>query len=384
MSKKIKFFIVAGEPSGDLIGSRLMNALQARHESIEFWGIGGLKMQQQGLNSLFNITDIAIMGYSEVVGSIFRVLKRLRQTIAAIEEWQPDCIITIDSAGFNWRLVEGARKRLSAKVKYINYVAPSVWAYKEKRVHKVAKLYDHQLLILPIEKPYFDAINFPSTFVGHPILEEVIPQIDKQQLRVKYSIPKEAIVLTLLPGSRNGELEKHLPLFVEVVTMLRANYNIFCCLPTLPHLSSQIYNTLRDMKGVLISESELEKKEFFLMSDLALVKSGTVTAELMLYDLPMVVTYQISKLNYYLLSLLIKRRVFSLCNIILEEMVIPEVMPPNTNANNLCNELARLIENEDARNTQRSKFKLAISKLQADKTLTPSQVAASKILELCR
>ena len=230
MSKKL--FIIAGEPSGDLIGSRLIVAIINKNSKLRLGMIGGTRMSAHGINSLFPMNDIAIMGFLELLPRLPKILFRVFQTYRYLLKFKPDLLVTIDSPGFNFLLVKLLRRKLGNRIKIIHYVAPSVWAYKPERVKVVKNLFDHQLLILPFELPYFAKQNIPATYVGHPIFDEPILGISKKE---------EPYLLTIMPGSRKGEIKYHGEIFAKCCQILRQSIpNLQCAVITLPHLKQQV------------------------------------------------------------------------------------------------------------------------------------------------
>src|SRR5579884_2215300 len=210
-SKQLSVYIIAGEHSGDLIGAHLMQSLReqsTRH--IQFYGVGGDRMAAEGIESLFPYYELSMMGFVEILPYVFNMAVRISQTVDDILAKKPNMIITIDSPGFCFRVVERLRKENLA-AHYIHYVAPTVWAYKPERAAKCAKLYDHMLVLLPFEPPYFEKVKLPCTWVGHPVIAETMAG-NAQAFRKKYEIADSTTVFTLLPGSRKGEVERHMPI----------------------------------------------------------------------------------------------------------------------------------------------------------------------------
>ncbi|MBA8666853.1 lipid-A-disaccharide synthase [Holosporaceae bacterium 'Namur'] len=378
-----KIFIIAGEPSGDLIGANLISSLKLLLPNCSIYGVGGSKMISQGLNSIFDIEEISIMGYIEVLPKIFKIRKLLTKTYQEIIKTNPDVIITIDSPGFNLRLIKRLRKYFRNKIKIVNYVAPSVWAYKPKRIYRVKALYDHQLLILPIEKPYFDAIGFPSTFVGHPILEEPLVQsLSKEETYTKYNVPLKNKLLTIMPGSRKGELKKHIPIFIEALkTIKNKQPNITLFIPTLPHLEEILKKEFAQFSPLISSDNKI-KDELLFASDIALVKSGTSSLELMRYNLPMIVAYQVSGLTAFILKFFITTKYFALPNIILQEEAVPELIQDKCTAENISNALYALLNDKEKQDYQKEKFNLALNMFNVKSGEKPGMLAAKKIAEL--
>ena len=233
MGEKIKVYLVAGEPSGDLLGSRLMRAFKRAYgPNVSFCGVGGETMQREGLSSLFNIRDLAVMGLAEVVPSIPRILKRLNSVIQDIQTQQPDVIITIDSYSFSAR-VHAALKKKNCPIPHFHYVAPQVWAWKKKRAQQVHKLFDHLFVLLPNEPAFFEPHGMATTFVGHPVVESSADKGDGLAFREKNQIPEQALVMVMLPGSRKNEIRYLLPDFMKTAELMQQKHpNLFVVIPT--------------------------------------------------------------------------------------------------------------------------------------------------------
>ena len=219
-SRALKIYLIAGEPSGDLLGSRLMRALRAKTGgNVEFFGLGGDTMEAEGLKSVFDISDLAVMGLVEVIPSIPKVLRRIRQTVSDIRKVQPDIVVTIDSWSFSSRVHKALRK-LKLGIPQLHYVAPQVWAWKKKRARTMYKYIDALMTLLPQEPKYFTPYHLETTFVGHPVIESEVLHADGEAFRAKYGIPADKKVIAVLPGSRHNEVAKLLPVFLEASKML--------------------------------------------------------------------------------------------------------------------------------------------------------------------
>ena len=212
----MKYYLIAGEPSGDALGYKLMTALKEKDKKAKFCGVGGDSMQSAGLKSLFNIKDLAIMGLAEVIPSIPRVLHRINETVEDIKKQKPDAVISIDSWSFCSRVHKKLRK-LDLDIPQIHYVAPQVWAWKKKRARTMYKYIDHLLTLFPQEPKYFTPYNLPATFVGHPVIESDIVNGQESDFKKRHKIAASKKIMLVLPGSRHNEVERLLPTFLEVV-----------------------------------------------------------------------------------------------------------------------------------------------------------------------
>jgi len=223
--KRLKIYVITGEPSGDLLGSRLMRALKAE-QKIEFFGVGGESMQAEGMESLFPISDLSVMGFLEVVPHIKKILARIRQTLDDIEKQRPDIVITVDSWSFSKQIHLGLIKR-KINVPHIHYVAPQVWAWKKGRAKQIKKWVDHLFMLLPFEERYFKPHGVHYTFVGHPVIEGGSDKGNAQRFITMHNLSKKDFILTILPGSRKTEIKYLLPIFKQVVEKMAKRHKNF-------------------------------------------------------------------------------------------------------------------------------------------------------------
>jgi lipid-A-disaccharide synthase len=376
---KYKIFIIAGEASGDIIGGKLISALKKSKKDIEFKGVGGDNMINAGLVNTFPIHDLSVMGYLEIIPAIPRILNRLKQTVRNIVEYKPDLVVTIDSPGFNFRIAHRIRQLFGKNIKIVHYVAPSVWAYKPERVLKVAKLFDHLLMILPIEKPYFEA-HIPCTYVGHPIIEQDIRSKNPIDLiRKKHAVRSDEKLITIMPGSRRGEVEKHLEYFTQAIEIVRKTHKVKVFIPTLRSLESFLSGKI---KNVIISAQESVKKDLITASDVALIKSGTSSVEMMSYKVPTVVAYRMNPLTYLYLKNKIKVKFASLANIISDKEIIPEFIQNDCTSENLANAIKALLDDTLLREKQLEGFAEVTKLFKGEGKKLPSEQAADVVLGL--
>jgi lipid-A-disaccharide synthase len=365
---KIRIFIIAGEASGDLFGAKLIDSLKNSAINIDISGIGGEKMIAAGMQSIFAMTDLSIMGFIEVIPSIPRIIKRLQQTQKAIENFQPHFIVTIDSPGFNFRLAKRLQK-LRPNCKLIHYVAPSVWAYKPHRAAMIAKLYDHLLTILPFEKPYFDAVGLPTTYVGHPIIEGEYPQKATDEN-----------LIVIMPGSRAGEVERLGPIFKEAFYLLKQKIPLLkAFIPTTNAREEQI-KTIFSGDDFVISSNPKEKQDNLSKAKSAIIKSGTSSLEIMLYNIPHLIAYKINSLTYKYLMLVVKIKYANLINLMLGREAIPELLQNQCSSGMIAKTALGLHKDEKIRTQIFADFNKARQLLGAEQQQKPSDKAAAIVL----
>ena len=402
-----KIFIIAGEASGDLLGAGVMSALlplplgegwgegsQSKLEtsssgqvpspqpsprgrgSISFIGIGGARMQAQGLQSIFPMQELSVMGFAEVLPHAWRILKRLRQTVAAVEAANPDILLTIDSPGFCFRLVKKLRQRGRVRPLFIHYVAPSVWAYKPERAAKTAKLFDKLLVLFPFEPAYFIKEGLETIFVGHPIAN-ISMQGEGENFRKKHNIPPEQKILAMFPGSRMGELKYLLPIYKETAQLLADN-NLQIVMPILPQLVAFVTEKTKNWASkIIIISDDQEKKDALAASSCALVKSGTISLEVAKAGVPMVTCYKAHPISVWLVRKLIKIQHVNLINIILGKTIIPEFLQENCTAEKLSAALNQLINSPQMQTEQKQAFTSAINQLKASDGIDTSTKIAN-------
>ena len=381
MPKKI--YIIAGEASGDLLGSHLMKALVAESEqAIRFFGVGGDKMAAEGLNSLFPYQELSMLGFLEVLPHAMNVFARVSATVDDIIAKDPDIVITIDVPGFSLRVVERLRKR-ECRAKFVHYVAPTVWAYKPQRAAKCAKLFDHMLVLLPFEPPYFEKVGLPCSFVGHPVITETQTG-DGTAFRKKYEIAPDTPLFAILPGSRKGEIDRLMPIFAHTLTLLAAHYPNLAIAVTVPkHVMPMIapYFENCPFRAVIMSGNE-DKRNAFAASQLALVKSGTVALEVAKAGVPMIVTYRVNPISAYMLKRIVLTKFANLINIILGREAIPELLQEHCNPEEIAAAAIELLDSPERQEEQKRACKDALNQLKSPNNKESSTLAAQIILGL--
>ena len=377
------YYLIAGEPSGDVIGARLMRALRQRlGGKVRFAGIGGERMAEEGLQTLLPIRELAIMGMVEILPQIFNLIRRIRETIADIEAKAPVAVVTIDSSGFCFRVTEKLKPKTPRPV-LVHYVAPMVWAWRAHRAHSAAKAADHLLTLLPFEPPYFEHVKLPASYVGHPVIEGGADHGDGSAFRARHRIAPEATVLCVLPGSRRGEIKRLLPVFGETVErLLRRFPDMVVVVPTVETVAAQVADAVAAWPGrVIVVRGAAEKFDAFAASTAALAASGTVALELAMARVPMVIGYRIWGPTHFVVSRTVKIKYATLVNLLLDRPLIPELLQHACTPERLGAEVERLLSEPEARREQVEGAKAALLQIGLDGE-APSLKAADKILEL--
>ncbi|ABV74777.1 lipid-A-disaccharide synthase [Rickettsia akari str. Hartford] len=372
-----KVYFIAGETSGDFIGGRIIQNLKS-NKGVEFTGIGGKCMEEAGnFKSLFPITCINLMGFVEILPHIFNLKKLIDKTVQDIINSQADLLITIDSPGFTYRVAKQLRKLLP-KLKMIHIVAPSVWAYKDGRAVKYAKIYDCLFALLPFEPPYFTKVGLDCRYIGHPIMEQEFYS-DKIALREEFKIDKNERVLCVTLGSRQGEIRKHLPVFISSIEEIFKSCNNLKVIFTLanPAHEAIIKPFLEDVQfHYLFSSARLKA---YAVADAALAKSGTNTLEIVASGTPMVVAYQVNLISFFIIRLLIKIKYVTLINIIAGSEIIPEFIQFNCRASLISNTLQELLFNSKKAYKQVIESQKILQTLGLKSNRSPSYIAAEII-----
>lgn len=372
------FFLVAGEASGDLLGARLMQALKKKTDgAVRFAGVGGPRMQAEGIDLLFPQSDLAHMGLFELARHLPNILRRMNETVAAVKARQPVALVTIDSPDFCFRVA----KRLKGQgIPLIHYVAPTVWAWRPGRAKKIAQFLDHLLALLPFEPPYFTRHGLACTFVGHPLVESDADKGEASRFRRRFEIGDSAPVLSVLPGSRVGEIKRLLPVFRETVERLALKYPaLHLAVPLAPGVACHVR---REMKtwGVPVhfTDNDGDKYDAFAASCAALACSGTVSVELAMAGLPTVIAYKASPLTVALYRHFIKTKYVTLLNIMRKRMVMPEYLQEKCTPRRLADALDLLFSDETERRRQISEFS-SVGAWLGRGQFTPSEKAAETV-----
>ena len=374
-------FVVSGEVSGDNLAGRLMAALKAQTGgNVRFAGVGGPQSAAQGLESLFPIHDLSVMGLAEVLPHLPRLIKRLNQTAAAVRELKPDVIVTVDSPGFCLRL---AHKLRGSGIPIVHYVAPQLWAWRPGRARELAQRVDHLMALLPFEVPFFANCGIPCTYVGHSAIESGATRGDGQAFRSRHGLAADVPVLCVLPGSRSGEVRRILPVFGEALLLLKETFpNLRVVIPMAPSIAEEVRARTAEwpLPAIYVTDAD-ERFDAFAASDAAMTKSGTVTLELALAQVPMVVGYRVSALTGFLVRRMgINVEHASLVNLLVGHAVVPELMQEDFTPDKVAGAVAELLRSEAAREAQRKGFREVVAILgEADPA--PSARAAKVVLD---
>lgn len=437
----MKVYIVAGEPSGDLLAAGLMRALRRAASGVRFRGVGGEEMRAASdgrFESLFDISEISVMGIFEVLPRLPLILKRLGQTVKDVEEFRPDVLVTVDSWGFVSALLSRLRKRWNGEARFpvVHYVAPQVWAWKKGRAKNVARLVDRLMTLLPDEGKYFEKYGLQCDFVGHPVVERIAQaDLDPDAFRAANDIPVGATVVSVLPGSRRSEIKRLLPILRDAVGRVAEGVEtresavggrvekvrapqIFVVVPTVAgveedvrrgferghdgHMHGQGFghggrrldpgdrfghgrNTHGQEQGasdlpVRVVTGTANRYNAFAVSDIALAKSGTVSLELSAVGVPHLIAYKFNALSNFAARMLVKVRFANLVNIIAGREIIPEFVLDNCRADLIAGCAQELLSSPEKAGNQVAEARRVMQRLRQPDIL-PSDAAARVVLD---
>ncbi len=378
----MKIYLIVGEPSGDILASRLITAIRKKHPQAEFSGIGGETMKAEGFNSLFNIKDLSVMGLMEVIPRLPVILRHRKEVLSDIEKIQPDVIVTVDNWGFVNSILKNLKKR-GSKIPKVHYVAPQVWAWKKGRAKKAAQIMDYLMTLLPYEPPYFEKYGLDCTFVGHPVIENTTDlPTDIAHLRKQTGIPENARVLCVLPGSRHNEVSKLAPIFINSIKRISKEIpDLFLLIPSVEAMKDEIDEHFKN-SGIpyRLILGQKARYEAFCMSEFALAASGTVSLELTACGTPHVVAYTFNPLTNALADLLVTAKYANLINTLADDFIIPEFILNDCKTGLIVPEVLSFMQSKEKCQAQITQAKEQLAKLKpADKQ--PSEKAAEVVLK---
>jgi lipid-A-disaccharide synthase len=379
-----KIFLIATEESGDRLGAQLMKVLRQRlGDAVRFEGVGGQAMAREGLVSLFPIEHLSIMGLTAILTQLPQHLRRIRETAEAVTEASPDILVIIDSPDFTHRVARRVRAR-DPSIPIIDYVSPSVWAWRPGRARAMRAYVDHVLALLPFEPEEYRKLRGPPcSYVGHPLTEQIAtlrPAAFEQKRR-----DEAPPVLLVLPGSRRGEIRHHMAVFGEALGRLQAEGVAFeLILPTMPHLQEAVANGLKDWKVTpKIVIGEQEKRAAFRIAHAALAKSGTVTLELAVAGVPMVAAYKAGAVEAFVIRNALRAISVILANIVVGENVVPEFIQRDCTPEKLLPALREVLADSAMRRRQLAAF-AKIDAIMSTGNQPPSVRAADIVLATMR
>ena len=325
-----KIFVLTGEPSGDKLASTVISKLKSSNMEIEYLSVGGSHLKKLGINSIFDLHEITYLGFTSVILNLFKIRKKINQTVEEVIKFNPDILFSVDSPDFTLRVAEKV-KNINNNIKTIHYVAPQVWIWRKNRVKKIKKFIDHILLLFDFEKKYFNEENIMNTFVGHPLIEIK----ENNKTRIDNLIPKNKKIISLFPGSRKSETLVLLPILIDFIKLMNNQYkDYFFYFHATEENKNSINEFIKDkkIKNIDIIAEENIKSEILSKSIFAVSKSGTVSLQICNANIPSIIIYKLSLINFMIFKLLVNVKFANIINIINNREVIPELLQKDCNA----------------------------------------------------
>ena len=359
-----KIFILTGEASGDNLAAKVIDNLNKLNPNIEYLSVGGENLNKLGIKSIYNLKEITYLGFTNVLLNIFKIKRKINETVKAIENFQPDILFTVDSPDFTLRVAERIKKN-NPKIRTIHYVAPQVWVWREGRVKKIKKYIDHILLLFNFEKTYFEKENVSHEFVGHPLLESKIESgIDINQI-----LGKNKALISIFTGSRQSEINVLAPILLNFIKLMNDKFNDL----TYVFHSTKEYSDLiqskiteNDLKNCEVISDNKIKNHVLQKSIFAVSKSGTVSLEICNAKIPSIILYKMGLINFLIVKMLVKTKFANVINIAAKEEIIPELLQSDCNPKNIFNVVSDYLNNPKKMDEQVSKTQSILNNLKTN------------------
>ena len=370
-----KIFVLTGEPSGDKLASTVISKLKQNNSDIEYSCVGGAHLNSLGIKSIYNLKEVTYIGFTSVLLNLFKIKKKINETVDKIIEFKPDVLFSVDSPDFTLRVAEKVKK-INPNIKTVHYVAPQVWVWREGRVKKFKKFLDHILLLFNFEKKYFDKENINNTFVGHPLLEKT----NKAKTDLSNLIKKDKKIISLFAGSRSSETSILLPILIDFIKLMNDKYNDYLFVF---HATDENKNYINDnIKGANLNNIEVIsdeniKSQILSSSVFAVSKSGTVSLEICNAKIPSIIIYKMNFLNFMIVKFLVKIKYANIINIINNKEVIPELIQNECNSKEIFKSVIYFLKNPSLMDKQINDFSNTLNEIRSK---TSSADEASSVL----
>ena len=345
-----KIFILTGEPSGDKLASTVISRLKLENPEIEYLSVGGTHLKNLGIKSIYNLKEITYLGFTSILFNIFKIKSKINKTVEEIVKFNPDILLSVDSPDFTLRVAERVKK-INNNIKTIHYVAPQVWVWRKNRVKKIKKFIDHILLLFEFEKKYFDEESIKNTFVGHPLIE----RNQSNKTLIENILPKDKKIISLFPGSRNSEINVLLPILLDFVKLMNQKHNeYFFYIHATEENKNLILLKIKNFNfdNIDIVSDENIKSKVLSKSIFAVAKSGTVSLQICNFNVPSIIIYKLSFINFMIFKLLVNVRFANIINIINDREVIPELLQKECNPNEIYRSVIYFLKNPDLAKNQ--------------------------------
>ena len=370
-----KIFVLTGEPSGDKLASTVISKLKQNNSDIEYSCVGGVHLNSLGVKSIYDLKEITYIGFTSVLLNLFKIKKKINETVDKIIEFKPDVLFSVDSPDFTLRVAEKVKK-INPNIKTVHYVAPQVWVWREGRVKKFKKFLDHVLLLFNFEKKYFDKENINNTFVGHPLLEKT----NKAKTDLSNLFKKDKKIISLFAGSRSSETSILLPILIDFIKLMNDKYNDYLFVF---HATDENKNYINDnIKGANLNNIEVIsdeniKSKILSSSVFAVSKSGTVSLEICNAKIPSIIIYKMNFLNFMIVKFLVKIKYANIINIINNKEVIPELIQNECNSKEIFKSVIYFLKNPSLMDKQINDFSNTLNEIRSK---TSSADEASSVL----
>ena len=370
-----KIFVLTGEPSGDKLASKVISKLKSLKPDIEYLSVGGENLKNLGIKSLYDLKEVTYLGFTRVLLNVFKIKKKINETVDKIIEFNPDILFSVDSPDFTLRVAKKVKK-LKSTIKIIHFVAPKVWVWREHRVKHLKSFLDHILLLFPFEKNYFDKENINSTFTGHPLLEDQ----GNNKVDISQIIKENKKIFSIYPGSRLSEISVLIPILFEFIKLMNEKYtDMFFIFHSTSEHSQLINNFLLEegFKNCEVISDDKIKSHVLKQSIFAVSKSGTISLEICNAKIPSIIIYKMNIINFFIVKMLVKVKFANIINIAAGEEIIPELLQSSCNSKNIFKTVNDLLMNQQALVKQVTKSQEIISKFKTEKS---SEIASSVLL----
>jgi lipid-A-disaccharide synthase len=340
-----KIFILTGEPSGDKLASIVISKLTIDNPDIEYLSVGGTHIKKLGIQSIFDLKDVTYLGFTSVLFNIFKIRKKINKTVNEIIKFNPDILFSVDSPDFTLRVAQKV-KNINNNIKTIHYVAPQVWVWRKNRVKKIKKFIDHMLLLFNFEKKYFDEENIKNTFVGHPLIEKK----DNVKTTLNNLISKDKKIISLFPGSRRSEVNVLLPILLNFIKLMnKKNLDYLFVFHATDENKEFIIDKVRNtnLDNIDVISDENIKDQILSNSFFAVSKSGTISLQISSANIPSIIIYKLSFINFMIFKLLVNVKFANIINIINDKEVIPELLQKECNAEEIYRTVTYFLKNPE-------------------------------------
>ena len=370
-----KIFIVTGEASGDKLASKVIYNLKKINPNIEYLSVGGENLKSLGIKSIYDLKEVTYIGFTNVLFNLFKINKKINQTVNSILEFNPDILFTVDSPDFTLRVAERVKNK-NINIKTVHYVAPQVWVWREGRVKKIKKFIDHILLLFNFEKPYFDKENISCEFVGHPLLENRV----EDKIDINQFVGKNKALFSIFAGSRISEINVLMPIFLNFIKYMEKKYNdityVFHSTKAHKDLIHSYIKNSNTLNCEVVSDDRL-KGHLLKKSIFAIAKSGTVSLEICNAKIPSIIVYKMNFINFLIIKMLVKIKYANIINIAAKEEIIPELLQSKCNSKSIYNEVSKFLDTPSLIEEQVRKTQTILNQFKTSKS--PSEQASEAL-----